>query len=275
LIPPPCGGDCPTDKPICDEPNDKCVQCLESTDCASGSKKKCDTVTDACVECLASTDCASATAARCDKGACVKCTGNDDCAHVPGKTVCDDGTCVQCTVADENACAGKSCNPATKVCTTTPVGTRDYCQPCLADSECIGGSKADPDARCVPLTFGGVPRTGGFCLRRVAKTCAKPYKTPTTAVSLSAASTDTYCGIDQENVRCEAVLDLISVASCGDGLASSCGCPRDTDGKCTAAGAGGLCQTVGVDANRCTYACGLSDQCPAGTTCSGAQPYCH
>ncbi|HKY34613.1 MAG TPA: hypothetical protein VJN18_01630 [Polyangiaceae bacterium] len=273
----PCDGMCINPKPICDEPNDKCVECLKEQDCSTGAKKKCDATAKTCVECLGATDCPTAAAAKCESGACVKCTSNDDCQHIPGKKVCDTGAgaCVQCTAADESACAGKSCNPATKACTDTNVGSRDYCQSCLADSECLGGNKADPDARCVPMEFNGTPRTGGFCLKRSAKTCAKPFQTPIAVASLSGAPSEQYCGIDQENVRCEAVLDLIGDAACSDGLDTSCGCARDMDGNCTNAGAGGLCRIVGVNPNKCTYTCGASAQCPTGFTCTGAQPYCH
>ncbi len=268
----PCDGACQAPKPVCDEPNDTCVQCLQEPDCTAGAKKKCDLTAKTCVECLAPVDCPSATAAKCGAGSCVKCTSNDDCKHVAGKGVCDTGTCVQCTPADESACSGRSCNPATKSCTGTAVGTRDYCQSCIADSECFGGNKPDPDARCVPMEFNGTPRTGGFCLKRVVKTCARPFKIPLAAASLSGAASETYCGIDQDNVTCEAVLDL-SVATCA--ADDGCGCTRDAGSKCIGSGQGGLCRTVGVDPNRCTYTCGVPDHCPSGTTCTGAQPYCH
>src|SRR5262249_13699996 len=158
-----------------------CVECVGSQDC-TGTKKICDTTADACVDCLAPADCKDAKAAKCDAKACVKCTSNDDCAHIAGKTVCDTkaGECAQCNVANEAVCNGKSCNPATETCTTTAVGTKDLCEPCLADSECIGGNQADPDVRCVPMTFNGTARAGGFCLRRVSKTCEKPFSIPTT-----------------------------------------------------------------------------------------------
>jgi hypothetical protein len=183
---------------------------------------------------------------------------------------------VQCTVADESACGGKSCNPATKACTNTTRGSVGYCKPCVADSECFGGDKADPDARCVPMEFNGVPRPGGFCLKRVAKTCPTSiYKFPISTASLSGASKEAYCGIAQSLTRCEAVLDLVASVACPDGLDASCGCPRDKDGKCTAPGQGGLCETVGVDDKRCTYPCGAVSDCPGGKTCTSEQPYCH
>lgn len=270
----PCDGACAAPKPICDELNDTCVQCLKEQDCTTAAKKKCDTASKSCVECLGSTDCPSATAAKCDAGSCGKCTSNDDCAHIAGKTICDKnaGECVQCTVADETACGGKSCNPATRACTSTSVGTVDICRPCLADSECVGGNKADPATRCVGMTFADVPRPGGFCLRRVAKTCDRPYKVPLTAASLSGSAAEDYCGIDQATTRCEAVLDVIASRSCPGGLDTECGCKRDGDGNCTETGQGGLCRLVGTDVNTCTIPCGILNQCPEPLTCTGISP---
>ncbi len=275
----PCDGACAGTKPVCKESTDTCVQCLMPTDCTSGAKTKCDTTSNSCVECLASADCSDAKAGKCDKGACGKCTSNDDCAHLAGKTVCDTvaGECVQCTVSDESACAGNSCHPATRACTTTPVGKIDYCKPCVADSECFGGNKADPDARCVPMTFNAVPRTGGFCLRRFAKTCAKPYfKMSSDRQSLSGTVAEAYCGIDESSTRCEAVLDFVGGEPCADGKDSSCGCSaRDGDQKCIDVGSGGLCQTVLGVAKTCTIPCSGAVQCTTVTTCTGGQPYCH
>lgn len=271
----PCDGACTAPKAVCDEPNDTCVECLEEGDCAAGAKKKCDTTAKACVECLAPVDCTDVKAAKCDTGACAKCTSNDDCAHVAGKGVCDAGTCVQCTAADESACGGKSCNPATRGCTTTPVGSVGTCRPCLADSECAGGNVADPDARCVPMKYNGTLRPNGFCLRRASKTCARPYKIAISAVSLSGEASESYCGIDQDKVRCEAVLDLVQSRACGGGMDSECGCSRDKDGNCTDTGISGLCRTVGVDAKQCTYQCGIDNHCPDGLACLGSGPsYC-
>lgn len=271
----PCGGACTPPKAVCDEPTDTCVECLEAGDCAGGAKKKCDTTAKACVECLAATDCGDAKLAKCDSGACVKCTSNDDCAHIAGKVICDGGACVQCTPSDETACVGKSCNPLTNACTATAAGSVGTCRPCLADSECTGGNVADPDARCVPMKYNGTPRPNGFCLRRVSKTCTKPYKIAISAASLSGAKSESYCGIDQDSVRCEAVLDLVQSRACGGGMDSECGCARDKDGNCTEAGVSGLCRTVGVDTDQCTYQCGVDNDCPVGKSCLGlGTTYC-
>ncbi len=263
---------------VCDTSSNSCVQCtaLDSTAC-DGDTPVCDTSADQCVGCLATADCSSASFAKCDTGenTCIHCTGNDDCAHLTGTAICDSGTCVQCTAADESACGANSCNPATKTCTQTARGSVGTCEPCLADSECVGGDQADPDMRCVPMNFQGMAREGGFCLRRTVKTCTQPYKVPITAQSLSRAESESYCGIDQAVTRCEAVLDLIHSRACSDGLDTSCGCPRDTDGNCTAPGSGGVCKTVGVDANQCTYPCDLDNRCPSSLTCGGTgTTYC-
>ena len=296
----PCDGACTATKPVCEETTDTCVECLDSHDCR-GAKGACDTDTHACVDCLDSDDCADPNAvcdtatthcvqcltasdckdpkaARCDAMACAQCETNQDCAHIAGKPVCDTtaGQCVQCTTDDDAAaCGGKSCNPATKTCTTTAVETKDLCEPCLADSECIGGSQPDPDARCVPMTYDGTPRAGGFCLRRLSKTCERPFAIPTTQASLSGATSEDYCGINEQTTRCEAVLDLLRGRSCPTAMDTQCGCLRDPDNNCVTTGEAGLCRTVVAFANQCTYRCGADTQCPDGFTCSSTSPkYC-
>jgi hypothetical protein len=270
-----CKPACGSPKPICDEANNTCVECLEPDDCPTGLKTKCND-NNICVECLnAATDCVNASASRCDNGACAKCMSNADCEHIAGAGVCDDGSCVACTVADDSACGTKSCNLATKSCTQTTKGTVATCKPCLADNECVGGNQADPDARCVPMEFQGTPRPGGFCLRRAAKTCTRPYTIGITGQSLSGASAENYCGIDQQNVTCEAVVDLVDSRTCAASADTACGCKRDKDGKCTDAGKGGLCRDLAVVQDRCTYQCGTTDHCPVGSMCLGTTTtYC-
>ena len=151
---------------------------------------------------------------------------------------------------------------------------RDLCQSCIADSECIGGNQAEPETRCVPMKFKSALRPGGFCLRRASKGCEKPYLTANSGASVSGTAVEEYCGIDQDATRREAVVDLVNSSPCVDGKDTSCGCSRDKNGNCTKAGQGGLCRKVGLAENRCTYACGLTDQCPGGTVCPSVN-YCH
>ncbi len=268
-------GDCAAPTPACDVTTHACVECTKKIDCSDAAKPQCDPVQQKCVECVAQSDCTSATASACVGNACVACTKDEECSNIAGKGVCDAGTCVQCTVAKEAVCGGKSCDPATTKCTTTSVGTVNYCRPCVADSECIGGNQADQVARCVPMKFMGTARPGGFCLKRVAKTCAPPFGVVVTASSLSGLPSDSYCGIDQTTTRCEAVLDLIASRNCTDGLATSCGCTRDQAGACTDSGQGGLCKDIGAFSDKCTIPCASADQCLTTQTCpGGAKPYC-
>jgi hypothetical protein len=267
--------DCESPKPACDAATNTCVECTATTDCKDSSKPFCDTTAQQCVACLRQADCTGATASACNAGVCKACTVDAECSNIAGKGVCDAGTCVQCTAAKESACSGNSCDPATKQCTSTLVGTKDLCEACLADSECIGGNQPDPDARCAPMKFMGTARAGGFCLRRFAKTCSKPYfMMPTSLVSLSAAPAEAYCGIDQDATRCEAVLDLAASRACADGKDASCGCARDTSGACTEPGKGGICGTVLGTANTCSIPCAVAAQCKSPLTCAPVD-YCH
>jgi hypothetical protein len=266
----PCDGACSVPTPVCNETTDTCVECLAPADCTTGAENKCDTASNTCVECLETADCGTPSAARCEGGKCIECESNEDCNHIVGKGVCDTGTCVRCTAADESACAGNSCNPATKECTSTTAGSVGTCKPCLADSECMGGNKPDPDARCVPMEFQGQKRESGFCLRRAAKTCGRPYTIAISVTSASGAATENYCGIDQDNTTCEAVLDLEDSRTCENLTDSGCGCPRDANGVCMGAGQGGLCRDFAVLQAQCTYQCGVTNDCPSGKQCLGS-----
>lgn len=287
---PPCAGACEGATPVCDEQSDTCVECLHTVDCEEGvcdadtmecvqclgsedcDGELCDTEARLCVECLGNADCDDPAASTCDTGVCSPCVDNEDCAHLSGTTVCDDGECVQCTIAEEAVCEGTSCDPATLTCTETEVGSVDDCGRCAADSECIGGNQSDPERRCVPMEFDGEAREGGYCLRRQSQTCSRPYAIVINATSLSGALQEAYCGIDEDSVTCEAVVDLLSSRACPEGEDSECGCPRDEDGNCTEAGEGGLCRTVGVFENQCSYQCGAENRCPSDFSCANQDP---
>jgi Cys-rich repeat protein len=270
-IVPPCGGDCPNDKPVCDEPNDQCVQCLESADCASGSKKKCDTATDTCKECLASTDCSAATAARCENGACVKCTSNNDCAHVAGKTVCDAaaGECVQCTGKDASTCGTDVgtgtplvCDSLLRTCTTKKEKSSGLCQSCVSDQQCKTGQL------CLKETFGTPAKdVGYFCFWKKAAgvggapalcSAARPYvKTLVNQTSIDGQSADA-CGLAVST--CTSVGQFRS-KDCTTNLApddTKCGFAPPDDAKCA---------QFDTDVYRCTMTCGSDDDCPAGFPC--------
>jgi hypothetical protein len=281
--------------PVCNTEAGTCVECVGNAECSESTAPRCDgntcggcqtaddctghpglpqcdTETGACVACNVDADCGSTTASACLDNVCVPCTGDEQCGHLPGTTVCDVGAgeCVQCTVANETPCGDNSCDPATRACTETERGSRDYCESCVADSECIGGDEADPTARCVPMEYAGEPRAGGYCLQRLGEGCARPYATLLSVSSLSGALPEEYCGILQDLTTCEAVLDLDGASTCPGGEDNECGCERDADGQCVSDPLGGVCGVVGGILNVCTYRCGSTIDCPNGRTCSGS-----
>lgn len=253
----PCGHACTGTTPLCNMTTHSCVQCLAEADCSTlAPTSHCEPTSHTCVACLDSTQCTTASAARCDttSHACAACSGNGDCAHLAGTTACNAGTCVACTATNETACGANSCNPMTHACTTTPRGSVARCHGCVADSECTGAMD-----RCVPMQFMGAAH-GSYCLALPAPGCTRPYGVPTPMrLSTSGAAAASYCGVDESLVTCEAVLALIAGRTCT--LATDCNAM------------GAQCQTVNLTPGSCTYACGLSTQCPSGANC-GAAMYC-
>jgi hypothetical protein len=173
------------------------------------------------------------------------------------------GTHVQCTVGNETACGVFVCDPLRNTCSTFTRGGTPTCGACISDSQCAGNVQSVPSARCVPLTYAGSNR-GNYCLHRVAATtCSAPYTVVINAGSASGAAAEDYCGIDQQTITCEAVLDVGQTCS-GD---TGCGCTRSITGTanapCMNPGQGGVCVS-----NKCTYACSSTSECPTGRTCS-------
>jgi hypothetical protein len=266
----PCDGACTAPKPICDEPNNTCVECLEQADCAAGAKKKCDTDAKACVSCLESTDCPTAVAAKCNVGACVKCTTNDDCAHITGKTVCDTvaGECVQCTGKDYDSCGMDTgtplvCDTLKRTCTTSKEHAADLCKACVSDANCKLGEA------CVLEKYDGKD-VGYFCFWTQGDTgngapsdcfaTGHPYaETKTNAVSIDGTTAD-ICSLASST--CTAVSQFKS-KNCKPDAApddSLCGFAPPKDAKCDQVGA-----TVNY---RCTMTCLSDEDCPGVSTCN-------
>jgi hypothetical protein len=173
---------------------------------------------------------------------------------------------------EEDDCNGDSCNPRTFTCTDTEVGSVATCEECVSDSEC-----GEEGNRCVAMTYQGDPYPDvltGFCLKTftVGDPCQQPYFVPLVGRgSLSGPPAANYCGIDEANVACPAVLALLHNVQC----------PTGEDADCPESG---LCRDFkdGVAENRCTYLCGDAVECKeppvAGSTCgssgAGGEPYC-
>jgi len=110
------------------------------------------------------------------------------------------------------------------------------------------------------MTFGAAGAAhGSYCLKDASPgDCTRPFRIGLTGRTSLDGHTSPFCGINETLTTCEAVNALVGDAPCPGGLDSEC--PE-----------GGLCRTVGIAANRCTYECGLAVECTAsgspGGTC--------
>jgi hypothetical protein len=267
----PCDGACSAPTPVCDEPNDTCVECLVEADCTTAAKSKCDADAKACVACLESADCSTPGAAKCDAGACVKCTSNDDCGHIAGKTVCDTdaGECVQCTGKDYASCGmsgGKPlvCDSATRSCSTSKEHSAGLCSPCLSDAQCGLGQL------CVKEQF-GTPKqdVGYFCFWKQGAAeggapvdCTLPTNRPYVAALKNQSSIDgaaaTVCGLRTSTctARNQFSAKDCSTSSLADD--NKCGFAPTKDSKCLPFGASQF---------RCTTTCLSNDDCDEASSC--------
>jgi hypothetical protein len=259
---------------VCKTDAFECVECNASSDCNLEKMLVCKTDAFECVECNASSDCNDPAAAGCNTelNECEECQSEADCIGIEGRLVCDDGTCVECTPATEGVdCGETSCDPLTRECTETTVGSRETCETCVADSECgVEGN------RCVPMTYDGLRypnNESGFCLKSIdlGGSCTNPYRIVITRTSLSGVAADDYCGINEDLTTCQAVRALLGDLAC-DPVNGDQDCPQPA----------GLCRELPGILNRCTYLCSDVVECkspPApGSTCgasgSGGDKYC-
>jgi hypothetical protein len=121
------------------------------------------------------------------------------------------------------------------------------------------------------MTFGaGGAAHGSYCLKDgLVAGCDQPSAIPITGRTSLDGHSSPYCGINEMVTTCEAVNGLVNNQMCPAGLDTEC--PE-----------GGLCRTVGLTANRCTYPCGFAVQClptgNPGSSCglggTGGVSYC-
>ena len=262
----PCGV-CEFATPVCND-DLQCVECTAEQDSfCTDQSLVCKTGAFECVECNASSDCNDPSAARCEpeQNECGGCESEADCIGIEGRPVCDDRTCVQCTPATEDVdCGGKSCDPLTRECTETTLASRETCETCVSDSEC-----KEAGNRCVAMTYQGLPfpdALTGFCLKTFSEgdPCERPYLVPLLGrESLSGPPAANFCGIDETDVTCPAVLALLNNVEC----------PSGEDSECPISG---LCRDFvdGLAEDRCTYLCSDADECKkppvAGSTCGSS-----
>lgn len=156
---------CEFPTPVCDVPNTTCVECTDSTHCATGEVCNvainecvpgcdddgdcsnplpvCDTTAGACTECVDDGDCASNV---CIANQCEECRVDSDCAD--GDVCAADNTCVGCTV-DVDCGVGEVCDILLSECTTGCTTDADCLDPrlpvCLGSGVCV---ECDTAADC-------------------------------------------------------------------------------------------------------------------------------
>lgn len=225
--------DCAGDE-VCKLATFECVQCLDDDQCGDDV---CNTATNRCVECVADTDCMDPLKPTCGAGnACVAgCDARTDCERFAGAPACNEsGECRQCDPSTEtNAMAGdcgaKSCDPATWTCTTTDRGALNFCQTCVADSECK--TTGEGTYRCVNITWTvDADRSGNYCVLDKATTsggvaggaCPRTAKLQLGDTMSSSGVLSTYCGPRSTVTTCEAVRAVAAGTEC------SASCPVGT-----------------------------------------------
>ncbi len=252
----PCGG-CSGDTPVCDETSNRCVGCVQDTQCTDPAAPRCNTESNTCSPCM----------------------DDDQCARFSDTPVCETGTgvCVECTEAtQETSCppievgrpiGNRMCNLSTFECQ----GTLGFCQPCVSDEECITTDEVGV-RRCVPLEFNGASR-GNYCMLDLAShqtatddpsaNCPPRQFAQRMRTSLGGVEA-LYCVIAEADTTCEAILSFRD-ACAEDTATDDCGVPGLDDGVCRQMGS----------TFACTYECAGSNDCRNGAACDGDPETCN
>lgn len=206
----------------------------------------CDATRTVCVACLVDDDCGGLT---CASGTCVGCTETEQCLS-PGASVCSPvGECVPC-ISDsgcahlDGECVEGTCQPYAPPCT-----------PCTESPEC------GPNGACIPMFHRGELLDGSWCVRKAgpAGECDQaPFSSLIRGrASIERTRVDDWCGPDELQTTCSAVVDAIAEEACS--ADDQCGVDALTDAVC---------------AGTCTIPCSDDDECPAGESCDGEAGIC-
>jgi hypothetical protein len=165
-----CGtdADCPFNRPICQASTQKCVQCLDDSQCAQPGPAHCEALSGACLHCLTDDHCPNGL--KCSGGTCTGALAGQMC---PTGTACAAGltcvnlgmvpTCLQgCDAFAPQCPTGQICytlkyaNSSSfvfdmggllGVCYTPVANARNYRDSCQLSA---GGSNCQPSLACVP-----------------------------------------------------------------------------------------------------------------------------
>ncbi len=226
--------DCPKALPKC-SPDNLCVACLQSSDCASGTI--CDLTTFTCqTGCLGQHDCKNPALPVCSiEGKCVECTSDLNCTELGGvRRTCDPGT---------NTCMLNPCK-SNADCSLDSLGNRACdtasggCVACTANTDC---TKDRTKALCNPATFQCVACVSDSDCTNPGETCSRETNTCVTG----GCTSDANCSGDQ---HCDT-----TTSTCVQCLVSS---DCDFGGKC----AGNVCVEPAT--------CSGDPDCLYGTFCA-------
>ena len=266
----PCDGACEGATPVCDEEQDSCVQCLESSSDCEAPMPFCGDAHE-CVECLDNLACPEPTESKCDDGTCSPCQTNEDCTHIEGKGVCDEGECVECTGTDYAACGTNDeleplvCDSLTRTCSTQARSSAGLCASCVSDAACETGmlcirERYLPDG--VDLGYvcawqRGAEGAPSLCAD------ARPYVQARTALVSIDGTQGNMCVLavstcaahaDFRSTNCETETpDTVDNDLCGETALD--------DGICQ------LSESAGDNVYRCSVPCVGDDDCPENFDC--------
>lgn len=263
-LPQECADGCPTEKPLCSETLEKCVECLEDSQCAGNDEGSyCNAAEGECAECLDNAHCAATPETPvCDAEtrSCVQCVSDSDCENDEAPA-CHATTqqCVECTKDNFTACGEFACKLADSTCTDTERGILDTCDECEADMECIAGRK------CLAHSFDG-EELGYFCFLEADEGCGdtveerRPYRTKIEATSIDGVAGE-YC-FPPVSTTCQGISDTQSKVCAADTV---CGVEGLDDGYCPTSGPGD---------GSCSYSCTGDFDCRVGLECGGTPAHC-
>ena len=143
----------------CDWRAQRCVDCLQDTDC-SGASPACDATKQRCVGCTADAHCPTARPA-CDRSAarCVTCLQD---AHCPPATprclsTLEGGRCVACTGNTDCPTTAPHCANGLMLFEAATFS----CGPCRRDDECADDERCDSITGCRPIRCEDLPASCG------------------------------------------------------------------------------------------------------------------